>query len=230
MEDSLGIKVDKRQSRQKRVDNIRKEAIKREESTRNEVRAENQIKAKETLGITDEDYSQKRPAPETVAIKASKLVIAKFTNRENPATPEEGAGAEIELDKGAFHFKLYDGHSYCMPEIMVTSNPMSCLGVKDALVSFWMAKGPKGQIPMTEPQAQAAAESVMRSINLCYEDSDHQTPCTGPKHKKVNKNIEEARENELVSYDEKEKRGFLRFGFSIIGDAPKGSAIGSFVD
>jgi len=70
----------------------------------------------------------------------------------------------------------------------------------------------------------------LRSINLCYENSDHQTPCTGPKHRKVKLDVDNVKEGFPISYDVAEKRGFCRFGFSVSGDAPEGAVIGSLLD
>ena len=225
----LGLEFHHKLSTPKKVDQIRKAMIKKEEETRNLVRSEAQVAAKEKLGYSKPDLARQRPSWETVAIKASDLVQARFTNRENPATPEEGPGAEVEFDKGAFHFKLYDGHTYCMPEVMVSSNPMSCGKVKEALVQFAMAPWPK-QEPMEEAAAEKMAETVMRSMNLCYEDPDHQTRCTGPSHKRVKLDAEMVKENQLVAYDQTEAKGFLRFGFNVTGPAPKGATVGSFVE
>lgn len=221
------VKIDKRRKleRSEKIDEITRALIRKDETSKSQIRAELQVNARKTLGI-DQSRNRARPFPETVAIQASKRVVAKFHNRENPATHDE-PGADIEFDKGAFHFKLYDGHSYVLPEILVSETPLKCKDVFDKLVEFWMTPWKK-QIPLSQADAEAMAQDVMRSVNLCYEDHSGQTPCTGPRYKKIKD--DNAGENRLMSYDQKESRGFRRFQFIIQGEAPKGKAIGSFVE
>jgi len=219
-----------RPSRSAKINAVKIGLIRKEERLTNQVRAENQVAAKEKLGFSSPDLATKRPSPEAVAIEASKLVKAVFQNRENPPTPEGEDGADVDFDKGPYHFKLYDGRTYAMPEIMVTSDPMKCTDVYDALVKFWMAPWPK-QNPFDKPRAEKLAEGVMRDINLCYEDPDHQTRCTGPKHKRIKvKDVEDLKDGQLIAYDAKEAKGFLRFQFNIIGDAPKDAMVGQFLE
>ncbi|MHC4352797.1 MAG: hypothetical protein ACYTAN_18300 [Planctomycetota bacterium] len=146
------------QNREQLLEAVQLAAIRKEEDLRHKVVEAKRAEALLNLGV-DLKGSRKRPAPEDVAILASKKVIAEFINREDSGGPDE-PGADVTFQKGSFRFHLFDGIKHVLPECLIVEDIEELPDVTEKVANFFAALGLKKQ------PAQEAAEGVMRRLSL----------------------------------------------------------------
>jgi len=132
-------------------------AIRKEEDVRRQVNDAQRTAKLLELGI--ESKTSKRPAPENIAILASKKVRVRFLNREDPPG-EDGVGTDITFRKGGFEFHLWDDKDHILPECLVVEAIEEIPEVTEKVKAFFVASG------MKPPKAEETAKGVMRRLSL----------------------------------------------------------------
>jgi len=151
------VKSAQNMNREQLLEAVQLAAIRSEEDLRQKV---TQAKIAESLlKIGCELNGKKRPAPETIAILASRKVRVRFLNREDSGGTD-GDGADIVFLKGPMKFHLWDGKEHILPECLIIEREDQIPDVTEKVVQFFSALGLKKE------KATDAAKGVMKRLSL----------------------------------------------------------------
>jgi len=159
----MEIKLAPNAGKETLIESIATENAKREQRLKAKVAASLQQEATSKLKL--DDTAGKRPAPEDVAILASKRFYVRFTNTEQPADGPE-PGATVEFCKGTFRFALYDGRLHCLPGVLLAEDVGQVPNAKDALVNFFRNAGLPMEANRSQPGARDMAIGVLTRLSL----------------------------------------------------------------